>query len=133
MIHPALPIVILSRIHVQMHGGFPSREESEEGSYRGDILYDDILDWEWDPIPAMRYRYSARILKSEIEEHPSRYKVLDTLVIIPKFGVNGDEVRQLVNELRGLEGPVDPVSYLSASQLVERFFVSTQWNWEMRK
>lgn len=81
--HPCLDIWIGARVSVQMYKGLPAKEETEEGSERGEELFKGVLEWEWDPLPETTFRYSSTIPGSKIKANSDPYWVIDYLIVVP--------------------------------------------------
>ena len=130
--HPCLDLWIGARITVQIKDGLPVREETEEGSERGEELFKGVLEWQFDPLPETTFRYSSRIPGAQIEPDRNPYWVIDYLVVVPDpRKADRREIEAIMEKAWALP-PEAIEEYLMpyAEQGVLTPYVFTSWNVE---
>jgi hypothetical protein len=132
--HPCMDLWIGCRISVQMKNGVPVREETEEGSARGEELFRGQIPWTWDPAPETQFRYSARIPAAKIRAHPSAYRAIDYLIVMPDpLAITRAELEQLMARVYALDDPAAVSAALDAEKGRLRYFIDTSWNVKARE
>jgi len=132
--HPCMDLWIGCRVSVQLKNGVPVREETEEGSARGEELFRGQIAWTWDPAPETQFRYSARIPAAKIREHASAYRIVDYLIVEPDpLAITRAEVEQLMSRVYTLEDPAALAAALDAEKGRLRYFIDTSWNVKARQ
>jgi hypothetical protein len=132
--HPCMDLWIGCRVSVQMKGGVPAREESEEGGERGEELFRGQVPWTWDPAPETQFRYSARIPLAKVREHPSAYRVIDYLIVEPNpLAITRGELADLMTRVYAMDDPAAVAAALDAEKGRLRWFLDTSWNVKARE
>jgi hypothetical protein len=132
--HPCMDLWIGCRVSVQTKNGVPVREETEEGSSRGEELFRGQISWSWDPAPETQFRYSARIPAAKIREHASAYRIIDYLIIEPDpLSITRAELEQLMSRVYALDDPAALTAALDAEKGRLRYFIDTSWNVKARQ
>jgi hypothetical protein len=127
--HPCMDLWIGCRVSIQMKNGMPAREESEQGSSRGEELFRGEIPWTWDPAPETQFRYSARIPLAKIRDNPSAYRVIDYLIIEPNpLAITREDLKQLMARVYALNDPAAITAALDAEKGRLRYFTETSWN-----
>jgi hypothetical protein len=122
------------RVSVQMKGGVPAREQSDEGGERGEELFRGQVSWTWDPAPETQFRYSARIPLAKVREHPSAYRVIDYLIVEPNpLAITRDELADLMTRVYAMDDPAAVAAALDAEKGRLRWFLDTSWNVKARE
>ena len=130
--HPCMDLWIGARITVQIKDGLPVREETEEGSERGEELFKGVLEWQFDPLPETTFRYSSRIPGAQIEPDRNPYWVIDYLVVVPDPRKGDRRQIEAIMEKAWALPPEAIEEYLMpyAEQGVLTPYVFTSWNVE---
>jgi hypothetical protein len=132
--HPCMDLWIGCRVSVQTKNGVPTREETEEGSSRGEELFRGQLAWSWDPAPETQFRYSARIPVAKLRQHPSDYRAIDYLIIEPDpLAITRAELEQLMSRVYAMDDPAAVAAALDAEKGRLRYFFDTSWNVKARQ
>jgi hypothetical protein len=131
--HPCMNLWIGCQVYVQTKRGVPVLEDTESGSERGEELFRGPIPWQWDSAPETVFRYSARIPGVEIKDHPSLYRVIDYLIVVPDPNKIGrKELEALMSRLFELSDPATLTKALDAVKGRLRYFMNTSWNVKAR-
>jgi hypothetical protein len=129
MNHPAMDLWIGCRVSVQVKGGVPVIEETDEGSARGRELFRGQVPWTWDPAPETQFRYTARIPGSSIAADPSLFRVIDYLIVEPDpTKITHAELADLMARVFALADPAAMTAALDAEKGRVHSFVDVSWN-----
>ena len=132
--HPCMDLWIGCRVAVQIKNGVPVQEEVEEGSARGEELFRGAIPWQWNAAPEALFRYSARIAGAKLKEHPSSYRVIDYLIVVPDpLKISRKELDDLMTRMYALDDPHAVASALDAEKGRLRYFIDTSWNVKARQ
>jgi hypothetical protein len=132
--HPAMDLWVGCRVSVQVKGGAPVIEETEEGSVHGRELFRGQIPWTWDPAPETQFRYSARIPGTGIADDPSNYRVIDYLIVQPDpLKITHAELADLMTRIYAITDPEAMIAALDAEKSRLRYFVDVSWNVRARQ
>ena len=128
--HPCLDLWIGARVTVQMKNGVPARSETDEGLVRGDELFRDRLDWQYDTVPETVFRYRARLRGAATKDSSAPFRIVDFLIVVPNpLKTTKHELDEIMGRTLSL-GPDQVEAYLAPFEAQEKLeaFTSTIWN-----
>jgi hypothetical protein len=132
--HPCMDLWVGCRVSVQLKDGVPALEEADTGAARGRELFQGEIPWAWDPSPEKKFRYSVRIPGARTEQDPSRYRVIDYLIVEPDpLRITRAELGALMGRLYAISDPARLTAALDAERGRLRYFIHTSWNVKARQ
>ena len=127
--HPCMDLWVGCRVSVQVKNGVPASEEMDQGAARGRQVFQAEIPWAWDPALETQFRYSVRIPGARMERDPSRYRVIDYLIVEPDpLKLTRAELGALMERLYAISDPTRLTAALDAESGRLRYFVHTSWN-----
>ena len=129
--HPCMDMWIGCRVSTQMKAGLYVHSPTDEGSVRGEELFQGRIEWEWDPYPETSFRYSARIPGVRIKNTQAPFWVIDYLIILPDpRKISKAELDKLMKEAWNITDPDELTAFLDSRADKLKFFIDTSWNVE---
>ncbi len=128
--HPCMDLQVAAMVSVQTKNGLPVQEETEQGSQRGEILFQGKIDWIWDALPETYFRYSSRIPGSKIKVNSDPYLVIDYLILIPDpRKITEIELDDILNQTSQFEELEDLQTFLQTNAKDRfQYYFFTSWN-----
>ena len=126
--HPCLPLWVAAEVYVEVKDGAPVRDDLEQGSGRGRLLFRGPLEWRWDPTPETQFRYSAVLPGAAVTPDPAPLRVVDYLVVVADpLKASPGELAAVMGEIWSMP-PSERAAALKGHADRLRAFTDTSWN-----
>lgn len=129
--HPCMDLWIGCLVSTQVKEGLYVQEPTESGSFRGEVLFQGRIDYEFDSLPETTFRYHSRIPVARLGASPAPYLVIDYLIVLPDpRKITRDEIDALMSRAGSLSEPEALIAVLDSQQDKLSYHIYTSWNVE---
>jgi hypothetical protein len=127
--HPCVDIWIGCQISTQLMSGDFAPNTVETKAMRGDILFQNMLEWRWDAQPESTFRYLARIPTESFRAHNVPLVVIDYLIVVPDpRKISREEMEVVMGQAFAIEEAEKIAQYLDQFAGALKYYLHTSWD-----